>query len=74
MGTLLGTVFGYLLRGTTGSEGFEQMLGSAREVGSSREFQNLVQAAKSRISSGLVGDVLNPSESPVPRMSTLTNT
>lgn len=47
MGTLLGTVFGYLLRGTTGSEGFEQMVGSARAVGSSREFQNLVQAAKS---------------------------
>ena len=28
----------------------------------------------SRTSSGLVGDMLNPSESPVPRMSTFTKT
>jgi hypothetical protein len=47
MGTLFGTVLGYVLRGTTGSEGFDKVVGSARAVGSSREFQSLVQAAKS---------------------------
>src|SRR5687768_12909714 len=51
MGTLLGTVFGYLVRGTTGREGFEQTSGPAREVGSPREFQSLVQAAKSQAGS-----------------------
>lgn len=47
MGTLFGALFGYMLRGTTGSEGFQQMVESAQAVRTSPEFENLLRAAKS---------------------------
>ena len=46
MGTLLGAVFGYVFRGMSGSEGFHEMVESARAVKNSREFESLVQSAK----------------------------
>jgi hypothetical protein len=46
MGTLVGAMFGYLFRGMTGSEGFNDMVESARAVANSREFDSLVQSAK----------------------------
>lgn len=46
MGTLLGAVFGYVFRGMSGSEGFREVVESARAVKNSREFDSLVQSAK----------------------------
>jgi hypothetical protein len=50
MGTLLGAVVGYVFRGMSGSEGFRDMVDSARAVGSSREFESLVRSARSHAS------------------------
>jgi hypothetical protein len=47
MGTLLGAVFGYVFRGMTGSEGFREMVESARALGNSSEFDSLVRSARS---------------------------
>ena len=47
METMFGVVLGYVLRGTTGSEGFREFVESARSVTGTPEFQNMVQAAKS---------------------------
>lgn len=46
MGTMLGVVLGYVLRGTTGSAGFNRVVDQAKAVGESPEFQGLVQAVK----------------------------
>ena len=46
MQTLFGVVFGYVLRGTTGSEGFQEVVDSVRAVTGTREFQNMVDATK----------------------------
>ncbi len=47
MGTLFGAVFGYMLRGTTESEGFREMMESALAVKGSPEFENLLRSARS---------------------------
>jgi hypothetical protein len=56
MGTLFGAMFGYMFRGMTGSEGFNEVVDSARAVAGSREFDSLVQAAKLHASS-IIRDV-----------------
>jgi hypothetical protein len=80
MGTLFGAMFGYVFRGMTGSEGFNQVLESARAVASSREFDSLVQSAKLHASSiirdvtetlseqgGYLADALSKNASPAAR-------
>ena len=47
METMFGVLLGYVLRGTTGSEGFREVMESARAVTGSREFQSLVDATRS---------------------------
>jgi hypothetical protein len=47
METMFGVVLGYVLRGTTGSQGFRELVDSARAVTGTREFQNMLDAAKS---------------------------
>lgn len=47
METLLGVVLGYVLRGTTGSEGFRELVESARSVTATDQFQSFVLAARS---------------------------
>ena len=49
MSTLLGALLGYVLRGTTGSQGFQEMVESTRAVTSSPEFENMVRAARSHV-------------------------
>ena len=56
MGTLFGAMFGYMFRGMTGSEGFNEVVQSVRAVASSQEFGNLVQSAKLHASS-MIRDV-----------------
>lgn len=46
MQTLFGVVFGYVLRGTTGSEGFREVVDSVRAVTGTPQFQNMVDATK----------------------------
>ena len=47
METLFGVVFGYVLRGTTGSEGFREVVESVRSVTGTPEFRNMIGATKS---------------------------
>ena len=47
METLFGVVFGYVLRGTTESEGFREVVETVRAVTGTREFQNMIEATKS---------------------------
>ena len=47
METLFGVLLGYVLRGTTGSDGFREVVESAKAVTGSQEFQSLIQATKS---------------------------
>ena len=46
METMFGVLFGYMLRGTTGSEGFREFVDSARAVTGTPEFRSMVDAAK----------------------------
>jgi hypothetical protein len=47
METMFGVLLGYILRGTTGSEGFRDLVDSAKSVTGTQEFQNMIHAAKS---------------------------
>jgi hypothetical protein len=47
METMFGVMLGYVLRGTTGSQGFRELVDSARAVTGTREFQNMMHAARS---------------------------
>ena len=47
MSTLLGALLGYVLRGTTGSQGFQELVAATRAVTDSQEFQNMIRAARS---------------------------
>lgn len=46
METLVGVVLGYVLRGATGSQGFNEVLAQSRAVRESPEFQGLVRAVR----------------------------
>ncbi|MDQ1506377.1 MAG: hypothetical protein QOD57_4104 [Actinomycetota bacterium] len=46
METLFGIVIGYVLRGTTGSQGFSEVLEQSKAVTESDEFRGLVRAMR----------------------------
>jgi hypothetical protein len=46
METLVGVILGYVLRGATGSRGFNEVLEQSRAVRESDEFQGLVRAVR----------------------------
>ena len=46
METLVGVILGYVLRGTTGSAGFNEVLEQSRAVRESDEFKGLVRAVR----------------------------
>jgi len=46
METLVGVVLGYVLRGATGSQGFNEVLEQSRAVRESDEFKGLVRAVR----------------------------
>ena len=46
METLVGVILGYVLRGATGSQGFNEVLEQSRAVRDSDEFKGLVRAVR----------------------------
>ena len=79
METLVGVVLGYVLRGATGSEGFNQVMEQSRALRDSDEFKGLVRAVRNHSRSllhdltatlseraGQVSGLLEPEELPEP--------